>query len=220
MYALLLIALVISVAASIKVQITHAKYDKVQNRQNMSGAEAAEHLLRTNGVTNVRVEACKGHLTDHYDPSANVIRLSESVYGSTSVAAVGVAMHEAGHALQYATGYGLVQLRSAIVGITNFASNASYLLILLSLMFGWTGLLTAGIVLFCVVVFFQLVTLPVEFNASRRAIENMEQSMLFDDDELKAARKVLSAAAMTYVAATITALLQLLRLISIRGSRR
>ncbi len=220
MFVLLLIALVISVTASVKVQTTYAKYDKVENRHGMNGAEAAEHLLRTNGITNVRVEACKGHLTDHYDPSANVIRLSQSVYGSTSVAAVGVAMHEAGHALQYATGYGPVHLRSAIVGITNFASNASYFLILLSLMFDWMGLLTLGIVLFCVVVFFQLVTLPVEFNASRRAMENMEQSMLFDEDELKGARKVLSAAAMTYVAATITALLQLIRLIGIRGSRK
>ncbi len=219
MFVLLLIALVISVTASVKVQTTYAKYDKVKNQHGMNGAEAAEHLLQTNGITNVRVECCKGHLTDHYDPSTNVIRLSESVYGSTSVAAVGVAMHEAGHALQYATGYGPVHLRSAIVGLTNFASNASYFLILLSLMFDWMGLLTLGIVLFCVVVFFQLVTLPVEFNASRRAMENMERSMLFDEDELKGARKVLNAAAMTYVAATITALLQLLRLIGIRGNR-
>lgn len=220
MYALLLTALVISFAASIKVQTTYAKYNKIANQQNMSGADAAEYLLRINGVTNVRIEPCSGHLTDHYDPASNVIRLSESVYGSTSVAAVGVAMHEAGHALQYATGYAPVHLRSAIVGLTNFASNASYLLILLSLMFDWMGLLTAGIILFCIVVFFQLVTLPVEFNASRRALENMEQSMMFDEDELKGARKVLSAAAMTYVAATITALLQLLRLINLRGNRK
>lgn len=220
MYALLLIALAISFAASIKVQTTYAKYNKVANQRNISGAEAAEYLLHTNGVTNVRIEPCSGHLTDHYDPSANVIRLSESVYSSNSVAAVGVAMHEAGHALQYATGYAPVHMRSTIVGLTNFASNASYLLILFSLMFDWMGLLTIGIILFCVVVFFQLVTLPVEFNASRRALENMERSMMFDEDELKGARKVLQAAAMTYVAATITALIQLLRLINIRGNRK
>ncbi len=220
MYFLLLIALVISVTASIRVQTTYAKYEKVENRHGMNGAEAAEHLLRTNGVTNVRIEPCKGQLTDHYDPSANVIRLSEGVYGGTSVAAIGVAMHEAGHAVQYATGYGPVHFRNAIVGVTNFASNASYFLILFSMMFDWMGLLTLGIVLFCMVVFFQLITLPVEFNASRRAMENMEQSMLFDEDELKGARKVLNAAAMTYVAAAVTALLQLLRLIGIRGNRK
>ena len=220
MYFLLIISMLISVVASVRVQSTFSKYEKVESRRGMTGAEAAEHLLTANGVTNVRIEPCKGRLSDHYDPSANVIRLSEPVYGGRSVAAIGVAMHEAGHAVQYAQDYAPVRLRSAIVGVTNLASNISYIMILLSLFFGLTGLLDIGIILFCVVVFFQLVTLPVEFNASSRAMENMEQSMLFDADELKGAKKVLSAAAMTYVAAVAVSLLQLVRLLAIRGNRR
>ncbi len=220
MIFLLLISMLISVAASVRVQTTFSKYKNVDANCGMTGAEAAAHLLQTNGVTNVSIEPCRGHLTDHYDPSANVIRLSESVYHSTGIAAIGVAMHEAGHAVQYAQDYAPVRLRSAIVGVTNFASNASYLMVLLGFLFGWAPLLDLGIILFCAVVFFQLVTLPVELNASSRAMENMEQSMLFDADELRGARKVLRAAAMTYVAAVAVSLLQLLRLLLIRGRRR
>ena len=220
MYILLLISMIISVAASIKVKSTFAKYENTLNRHGMTGAQAAEHLLSANGVSHVRIEPCAGHLSDHYDPAAMVIRLSEPVYHGRSVAAIGVAMHEAGHAVQYAQGYGPVKLRRAIVGVTQFASNASYLLILISLLFGMVMLLDLGILLFCVVMFFQLVTLPVEFNASARALENMEASMLFDDDEQKAAKEVLHAAAMTYVAAVAVSLLQLLRLLAIRGNRR
>lgn len=220
MIFLLLISMLISIAASVRVQTTFAKYKSVDAGCRMTGAEAAAHLLQANGVTNVSIESCRGHLTDHYDPSANVIRLSESVYHNTGIAAIGVAMHEAGHAVQYAQDYAPVRLRSAIVGVTNFASNASYLMVLLGFFFGWTPLLDLGIILFCAVVFFQLVTLPVEFNASSRAMENMEQSMLFNEDELRGARKVLRAAAMTYVAAVAVSLLQLLRLLMIRGRRR
>lgn len=220
MIFLMLISVLISVAASVGVQTTFAKYKNVDANCRMTGAEAAAHLLEANGVTNVSIEPCRGHLTDHYDPSANVIRLSESVYHSSGIAAIGVAMHEAGHAVQYAQDYAPVRLRSAIVGVTNFASGASYLMVLLGFLWGWTRLLDLGIILFCAVVFFQLVTLPVEFNASSRAMENMERSMLFEADELRGARKVLFAAAMTYVAAVAVSLLQLLRLLLMRGERR
>ena len=191
-------------------------------------AQAAEAVLRYNGVSGVRIEYVSGKLTDHFDPRSNVIRLSSAVYSSTSVASIGVAAHEAGHAVQYAVGYGPVKLRSAIVKTTQFSAQASFIILMLGLVLYSQPILLLGIVLFGVVAFFQLVTLPVEFNASHRALETLEGEHILEDEEMAGARKVLRAAALTYVAALLSSLLQLLRYVLIflnrsgnrRGGRR
>jgi Zn-dependent membrane protease YugP len=187
--------------------------------------EAARRILDLNGLYHVKVERVRGHLTDHFDPRDNVIRLSEATHDSVSVAALGVAAHEAGHAVQYATGYGPIKLRASIVTLTQFASNWSIYILMFGILLSFGVLAQVGFWLYAVVAFFQLVTLPVEFNASRRAITALEESGSLDRDELTGAKKVLSAAAMTYVAALLSALLQLLRLWSIvqsndRNNRR
>lgn len=219
-YSLLIVAFIFSMWAQIKVNSTFTKYSKVSSRRGITGADAARMILDRNGLSNVKIERVSGNLSDHYDPRTNVVRLSDSVYGSDSVAAIGVAAHECGHAVQHATGYGPIKLRMAIIPATQIGSTLSLPLLLLGLFLGMTGLAYIGVAFFALSTFFQLVTLPVEFNASSRALETIEGYGTLDDGELKGARKVLSAAAMTYVAALAVSLLNLLRLLSIVNSRR
>ena len=205
-WMILVPAMLIALLAQLNVSSTFNRYSRMASRRGFTGAQAAEAVLRAHGIQNVRIERVSGRLTDHYDPRSNVIRLSDAVYGSNSIASVGVAAHEAGHAVQYAVGYGPIKLRSALVPICNIGSQLSLILIVL---------------LFATAVVFQLVTLPVEFNASRRAIASLEGTHLLEDDELRGARKVLGAAAMTYVAALLVSLAQLLRfLLAFAGRRR
>lgn len=219
-YSLLIVAFIFSMWAQIKVNSTFSKYSKVSSRRGITGADAARMILDRNGLSNVRIERVSGNLSDHYDPRTNVVRLSDSVYGSDSVAAIGVAAHECGHAVQHATGYGPIKLRMAIIPATQIGSTLAFPLLLIGLFLGMTGLAYIGVAFFALSTFFQLVTLPVEFNASSRALETLEGYGTLDDDELKGARKVLSAAAMTYVAALAVSLLNLLRLLSMVNSRR
>ena len=218
-YILIIIGVVISLAASAKVQSTFRKYDQVRSRTGMTGAEAARRLLQAQGIYDVSIQRVSGNLTDHYDPRANVIRLSDTVYNSTSVAAIGVAAHEAGHAVQYAVGYVPIRIRSAVIPISQFGSSLSMPVLLVGLLFNYGFLVQLGIVLFSTVALFQLVTLPVEFNASARALRTLESSYILESDEVKMAGKVLRAAALTYVAALLSSLAQLLRLILLFGRR-
>ncbi len=213
-------ALLIALIAQIKVKTTFHKYAKVMNARGLSGAEVAAKILSSNGVLDVAVQRVSGNLTDHFDPTARVIRLSQSVYDSHSVAAVGVAAHEAGHALQYAEDYFPIRLRAAIIPVTKVGSALSWPLIILGLVFSFGLLVNLGIILFSVVTLFQLVTLPVEFNASRRALNILQQQGILAPEELSGARKVLTAAAMTYVAALLVSVMQLLRLIALFSNRR
>ncbi len=222
---LVLPCVLLSLWASSSVNSTFQKYSQQHSRRGITGAQAAERVLRSNGVTNVRIERVSGNLTDHYDPKANVIRLSDSVYGNTSTAAIGVACHEAGHAVQYAQNYGPIKLRAAIIPITNIGSKLAMPLILIGLLLAAFenlsfGFVYLGIACFGLSLVFQLVTLPVEFNASRRAMAAIESGELLTQEEQSGARKTLKAAAMTYVAATAVSLAQLLRLILIFGGRR
>lgn len=205
--------------AQAKVNSTFQKYSRVYSRRNMTGAQAAAAVLRSGGVNNVRIERVSGHLTDHFDPRDNVIRLSDSVYSSTSVASIGVAAHEAGHAVQYAAGYVPMKLRAVIIPATNLGSMLSMPLILMGFLFNFGVLITVGIAFFGLSTLFQLVTLPVELNASNRALEAIREGGLLYDDEYPMAKKTLWAAAMTYVAALAVSLAQLLRLILIFGNR-
>lgn len=217
---ILIPAIIFSIVAQIMVKSAFSKYSKVRNSRGLTGADAAREILDRNGLSNVRIEHISGSLTDHYDPKANVIRLSDDVYGSATVAAVGVAAHEAGHAVQYAEGYYPIKIRNAIIPVTRFGSSLSTPLVILGLALSWDFLITAGILLFCAVVLFQAITLPVEFNASGRALKTLRSSHFLEDDEMKGARSVLTAAAMTYVAAMLSALLSLVRLLVISGRRR
>ena len=222
---LVLPCLILSLWASARVNSTFKRYSRQFSSRGITGAGAAQRVLRANGIGNVRIERIGGNLTDHYDPTTNVIRLSDDVYGSTSTAAIGVACHEAGHAVQYAQGYAPIKLRAAIIPVTNFGSKLAMPLILLGILFSSLGntsdfFINLGIACFGLSVLFQLVTLPVEFNASHRALAAIEQNGILTDDELAGARKTLSAAAMTYVAATATALAQLLRLLVLFGNNR
>ena len=222
-YLILLVpVLLLSLYAQAAVSGNFSRYSKVTNRRGLTGAQAAASVLRAHGITDVGIARCSGKLTDHYDPRNNTIFLSDSVYDAATVAAVGVAAHEAGHAVQYAVGYGPVKLRSAIVKTTQFSSQASFIILMLGLVLYSQPILLLGIVLFGVVAFFQLVTLPVEFNASARAIATIDGAGLLDEDELPGAKKVLRAAALTYVAALLMSLLQLMRFVLIfigRGGR-
>lgn len=211
--------LLLSVYAQFKVSSNFNQFSGVQNRRRITGAQAADAVLRAHGITDVMIKSCRGHLTDHYDPRDNSIYLSESVYSADSVAAVGVAAHEAGHAVQYAVGYGPVRLRMAILPATQFGSRFSFIAIFLGFLLDREPLFAIGIILFAITTFFQLVTLPVEFDASARAIGTIEGAGLLDMDEQQGAKKVLSAAALTYVAALLTSLLQLLRYIMLFAGR-
>ena len=222
---LVLPCLIFAMIASSNVNSTFQKYSKQLSRRHITGAEAAQRVLQVNGVSGVRIERIAGNLTDHFDPRTNVIRLSDSVYNSTSTAAIGVACHEAGHAVQYAVGYSPMKLRAAIIPLTNFGSKLAFPLILLGILLSSLGEISMmfiylGIAAFGLSFVFQMVTLPVEFNASRRAIRAIEDGGILTEEEQKGAKKTLTAAAMTYVAATATALAQLLRLILLYGRRR
>ena len=218
-WVLLLPVFILSLYAQMQVSGSFRRYSRETNRRRMTGAQAAEAVLRANGVGGVAIRPTRGRLTDHYDPRDNTIYLSEGVYNEATVAAVGVACHEAGHAVQYAEGYGPVRLRTAIIPATSIGSRFSYILLFIGLLLYSQTLFLAGIVLFGFTTFFQLVTLPVEFNASHRALETIETSGLLDEDEQRGAAKVLRAAALTYVAALLTSLLQLLRFAAIFVSR-
>ncbi|MBA5850521.1 zinc metallopeptidase [Clostridium sp. cel8] len=218
-FVILIPALVIAAYAQYKVTSTFNKYSRYRSRNGYTGAQVARKLLDSSGLYDVPVELIPGKLTDHYDPSQRVMRLSQDVYYGNSVASIGVAAHETGHAIQHQIGYSPLIIRNSIVPIANFASSASWILFLLGFMFGLRGFLNLGILLFTAVVLFQLVTLPVELNASSRAIKILDSKMILYGDEISGARKVLSAAAMTYVAAALTAIANLLRLIVISRDR-
>lgn len=215
----LLPAIIISLWASFNVNSTYKKYSKVISGSGLTANDVVRRILDANGLYNVRIEHVSGDLTDHYDPKANVIRLSDSTNGSRSAAAIGVAAHEAGHAVQHAVGYTPIKIRMALVPICNIGSNLALPLILLSFLFGIPSLAYVGIIAFATATVFQLVTLPVEFNASRRAIAILENGYMSGDD-LKASKKVLRAAALTYVAALAVSLANLLRLVVMVNSRR
>ena len=220
LYVLLLIpVLLLTLYAQAQVNGNFRRYSATNNQRRITGAQAAEAVLRANGVYNVPIRMCRGHLTDHYDPRENAIYLSESVYNAPTIAAVGVAAHEAGHAVQYAVGYGPIRLRNAIIPVTQFGSKFSFILLMVGMLLYSQMLFLAGIVLFSATTFFQLVTLPVEFNASNRAVRAMETAFLLNESELLGAKKVLRAAALTYVAALLTSILQLLRFVLIFLSR-
>ncbi len=221
MYYLVLVipCVILAFWAQAKVKSTFNRYEQVLNVRGISGAQAAEAVLRQNGVTGVRIEWVAGKLNDHFDPRTNTIRLSSAVYSSTSVASVGVAAHEAGHAVQYAVGYFPIRLRAAIIPVTQFGSAAAFPLILLGLFMNSGIMIDIGILAFGLSTVFQLVTLPVEINASRRALAAIEEGGLLMPDEYPMAKKTLTAAAMTYVAALAVSLAQLLRLVLLFGGR-
>ena len=222
-YILVLIGVLIWRAASARVRQVFAKYSRVQSRLRLTGKEAAEEILRRNGIYDVRVIHIPGNLTDHYNPGNKTLGLSDTVYQSSSVAAVGVAAHECGHAVQHARGYAPLAIRGALVPVANFGSALAWPLILIGLLItGETSvfLINLGILLFSAAVLFQLVTLPVEFNASRRAVDVLGASGMLYPDELSSVKKVLGAAALTYVAGAASAILQLLRLLILTGGRR
>lgn len=218
---LLIPTLVFTIWAQTNVKTTFNKYSKITSKRHITGAVAAEQVLSAHGIYDVKIERVNGSLTDHYDPRTNSIRLSESVYDSTSIAAIGVAAHEAGHAVQYSVNYFPIKVRTAIIPVTQIGSKLAMPLFLLGLIFqGFSYLIDIGILLFSLSVIFQLVTLPVEFNASKRALQTIRTGNIVDEGELKYARKTLAAAALTYVAALASALLSLLRLIAISNNRR
>lgn len=218
-YILVIIGAVISMIASANVNSAFNKYSTVINYKGLTAEKAASIILRDAGITDVRIERIRGNLTDHYSPSEKVLRLSDSVYGSVSVAAIGVAAHECGHAIQHQVGYAPLKLRSISVPAANIGSKLSWPIIIIGIILGLTPLARVGVILFTLVVFFQLITLPVEFNASSRALAILEGNNILEDSEMKGARKVLKAAALTYVAALLSSILQLLRLIAITSRR-
>mgnify|MGYP000468761379 FL=1 len=220
-YILLIPALILSMWAQFRVSSTFSRFSKVRASSGMTATQMAEQLLHAEGVYDVSVERTRGNLTDHYDPKNMVLRLSDSTANSTSVAALGVAAHEAGHVLQHRDGYAPLMLRTAAVPVVNIGSNLSWPLFLVGLIVSWEPLVYAGIALFALAVLFALITLPVEFNASKRALAALETNgYLQPGEEMRGAKKVLSAAAMTYVASAFMAIMQLLRLLAIAGVRR
>ena len=222
-YILVLIGVLICAIASAKVNSTYARYDQVRNHAGITGAMAAEQILRMEGIYDVQVMRVRGRLTDHYDPANRVLRLSDSTYGSTSVAALGVAAHECGHAIQHARHYVPLTLRGALVPIVNFGSGISWPLIIMGFFFGGqmsSLFINLGILMFSLAVLFQIVTLPVEFNASSRALKILKNSGMLYESEVREARSVLTAAALTYVASAASAILQFLRILILTGGRR
>ena len=219
-YVLIILAFFVFLLVSAKMNATFSKYSKVRSYCGMTGAQAAQRILSSAGIYDVRIEHVSGKLTDHYDPSNKVLRLSDAVYGNTSIAAIGVAAHECGHAVQHARNYVPLSVRSAIVPVANFGSQLSWPLFLAGLIFSFRPLLMIGILLFCAALLFQIVTLPVEFNASARALRMLDETGIMGRQEIRGTKKVLRAAAMTYVAAVIGSLLQLLRLLILSGAFR
>ena len=219
-YILVIIGAIFSIAASAKVNSTFNKYKRIRSTSGMTGAEAAERILHQNGIYDVGIEHIGGNLTDHYDPRSKILRLSDATYSSTSVAAIGVAAHECGHAIQHKEEYGPLKLRTAIVPAANIGSRLGIPIILLGILLGGNYLLVQiGIWVFSLAVLFQIVTLPVEFNASKRALAMVEQYGILGSNEVEHTKKLLSAAAMTYVAAAAASILQLLRLVLLFGRR-
>ncbi|MBR3771820.1 MAG: zinc metallopeptidase [Clostridium sp.] len=218
-YILILIGMVLSLLALGYVKSTYAKYSRVQSRSGLTGAQVAERILHQAGIYDVRIEHVSGNLTDHYDPRSRVVRLSDAVYGSSSVAAQAVAAHECGHVMQHATGYGALRFRNHLVPVAQFGANISWPLILFGFFLNGQFLITFGILLFSLAVLFQVVTLPVEFNASGRALKVLEQYGILGTEEVSKSRKVLKAAALTYVAAAAASILQLLRLLLLFNRR-
>lgn len=219
-YILLILGMLLSLFASAKLRSTFAKYRTVRSASGLTGEQAARRILQAAGITDVQVRAVSGSLTDHYDPRTKTVNLSQDIYGQTSLAAVGVAAHECGHAIQHAIHYAPLEIRSAIVPAANLGSTLSWPIFFLGFVMSARPLITAGIVLFSLAVLFQLATLPVEINASSRALHMLETTGILGRDENKGARKVLTAAAMTYVAALAGSILQLLRLLILAGGRR
>lgn len=219
-YLLLIIGMLLSLGAQSILKSTFSKYCRIRSASGLTGAAAAQEILKAAGITDVQIRAISGSLTDHYDPSSKTVNLSQDIYGKTSLAAVGVAAHECGHAIQHAKNYAPLNIRSAIVPAANFGSKLSWPLFLAGLVLGIQPLLTIGILLFTLAVLFQLVTLPVEFNASARALKMLQSTGILATNEIGGARKVLTAAAMTYVAALASSVLQLLRLMILAGGRR
>lgn len=219
---LVLIGVLLSLWAQNRVNSTFARYSRVRSFSGMTGAEAARRLLNAQGIYDVTVQPVSGKLTDHYDPRTKVVKLSDSVYNATSVAAIGVAAHECGHAMQHNEGYGPLRFRSALVPVANFGSQLSWPMILLGILFGGLGspLVQVGILMFSLAVLFQLVTLPVEYDASHRAVTLLDSTGILVGQEVGQTRKVLNAAALTYVAAAAASILQLLRLLILFGNRR
>ena len=212
--------LILSFWAQIKVKSTFAKYSRINCSRRITGQGAADLLLRTNRINNVRIEGVGGSLTDHYDPSAKAVRLSQPVFGSASIAAVGVAAHEAGHAIQHATSWGPLVLRSTLVPVANIGSSLGPWIAIAGLFFSFPFLINIGILLFSVAVLFYVITLPVEFDASNRAIAILRANNVLTEQELKGVKKVLTAAALTYVASALTAIMSLLRLVLLSRRRR
>ena len=218
-YLLVLIGAVLCIAAQMRVSSTYRKYSGVRSRSGLTGAQAAQRILQLSGIHDVRIEHVRGELTDHYDPAHKVLRLSDSVYGSSSIAAIGVAAHECGHAVQHDKGYGPLKIRTALVPAANIGSKAGIPLIFLGVFLGMNNILIqVGIWVFAIAVLFQLVTLPVEFNASGRALAMLGDYGMLEREETNGCRRVLSAAALTYVAAAASAILQLLRLVLLFGN--
>lgn len=218
-YILVIVGAVICLIASANVNGTYKKYEKIKSRTGLTAEEAARQILAGAGITDVRIERVSGSLTDHYSSKERVLRLSDSTFGSASVAAIGVAAHECGHAIQHDTGYAPLTLRSVSVPLANIGSYLSLPIVIIGLIMGWVGLARVGVFLFAAVVIFQLITLPVEFNASSRAIKILENNRMLESDELTGAKKVLNAAALTYVAALLSSILQLLRLVLLTRRR-
>lgn len=222
-WILIIPAMIIALVAQAQVKSSFSKYSKVRSRNGYTAADVARQILNNHNLYDVAIEHVKGSMTDHYDPRTNVVRLSDTVYNSTSIAAIGIAAHECGHAIQYAESYKPIKMRSAIVPITNIGSKAGIYIILFGLLFSSSFFATLGIVLFATTAVFQLLTLPVEFNASSRALKILSEYQMLDSDELPQARAMLRAAAMTYVAALISAIMQVLRLVLIvygRGRKK
>src|SRR5690554_5861906 len=212
-FILLIFAMIFAIYAQGKVKSTFNRYLRVRGNQGYTGAQAARKILEAEGLHNIPIELINGHLSDHYDPRKKVLRLSNAVYNGTSVASLGVAAHEVGHAIQHAMGYAPLMIRNSLAPIAGFGSQAAWFLFLMGFIFDFTDLMTIGIWFFIAVVLFQLITLPVEFNASSRVIHLLESQGLLTTGEIVPAKRVLNAAALTYVAATVTAITQLLRLI-------
>ena len=220
MYILTIIMAILCVWASSRVKSVYRKYERIRSMSGMTGAQAAMEILRRNGITDVTVQHVPGQLTDHYNPKTKVVNLSDATYGSNSVAAVGVAAHECGHVMQHATGYVPLQIRSAIVPVASFGSKAGIPIVILGLFLSFSPLITIGIWIFSLAVLFQVVTLPVEFNASSRALAMLQEYGILGPEEAAQSKKVLSAAALTYVAAAASSVVQLLRLILLNNRRR
>ncbi len=213
-------ALIFAMYAQSKVNTTFNKYRTVGNRRGYTGADVARKILDMNGLQSVKIERVSGNLTDHFDPRTNVVRLSDATHDSMSVSAIGVAAHEVGHAIQHAEGYAPIKLRNAIVPVVQIASYAAWPLAIFGIIFSFSKLATLGVIMFMAVVLFQTITLPVEFNASSRALKTLGNNAILDADELSASKQVLSAAAMTYVAAAVVAVANLLRLLALTGAFR